>query len=150
MKHAINELQALLDTWGGQKEQSWNDSINDAINVLSAEQHRADMAETSREENANGGPDVVDLVGFAQEIGSQAIQSIVVCGIGAKQCGRTVEEEAALMVGKEIKVWSTVDLDEISKGNFRVFYTEKDDDLGELDPSVACDLSKEGGCESCQ
>lgn len=57
MKHAINELQALLDTWGGQKEQSWNDSINDAINVLEAEQHRADMAETSREENANGGPD---------------------------------------------------------------------------------------------
>lgn len=25
-----------------------------------------------------------------------------------------------------------------------------DDDLGELDPSAACDLSKEGGCESCQ
>lgn len=186
MKHAINELQALLDTWGGQKDDEWRLSLTQATLSLMdldsgewelrevSEQHRADMAETSREENANGGPDVVrhgigvedlswknladeyskaseippfEQISFAQEIASQAIQSIVVCGIGAKQCGRTVEEEAALMIGKEIKIWSTVDL---QCGNFRVFYTEKDDDLGELDTSKACDLSKEGGCEACQ
>lgn len=28
--------------------------------------------------------------------------------------------------------------------------TPDDDDLGSLDPSKACDLSKEGGCEACQ
>lgn len=29
------------------------------------------------------------------------------------------------------------------------FTVPNDDDLGELDPTKACDLSKEGGCESC-
>lgn len=130
MKHAINELKALLDTWGPQKDASWIRDIEDALDYIQEaqeyldsdtpvglssqvirkldarryeEQHRADMAET------NGGSEEQQLT---QEQIAQAY----------------AEAAGVPVVG---------------------FAQEIDDDLGELDPSAACDLSKEGGCESC-
>lgn len=90
MKHAINELKALLDTWVSQKDNEWLSDIGYSIVVL-------------------------------EKLNEQKWKTV--------QTQKGIEEDGRIV--------------DVSQNSL-------DDDLGELDPSKACDLSKEGGCESCQ
>lgn len=134
MKHAINELKALLDTWGGQKEQSWNDGINDAIRTLEAEQYANEIVERKF-----GKIDLSDT-----EYEQQNADAVEKNGLHEETVSLTGSEFDGQLQPPGVKA-----LFERCGSGMIVVPPAMDDDLGELDPSKACGFGEEG-CTSCQ
>lgn len=163
MKHAINELKELKDTWGSQKDAEWIKDIDDAINVLSAEHHRADMAQTNEAERKEGvaamggmalDPEHAEYLskpgGFVPPMDEPQKPYAVAAVDPSFKDGKTIY---GYNINGEFRELSKRDFDKASGKTFNSWKELQaflEDDLGELDPTKACDLSKEGGCETCQ
>lgn len=139
MKHAINELKALLDTWGPQKEAAWRDHLGKAIAVL---ENTANITEWHNDPENKYASTVAEVEAGIPVGGRVAVPyNPEYQDYASTEYGASLEQIRACSERNQSEAVADIESGRAEK---------IDDDLGELDPSKACDLSKEGGCESCQ